>query len=579
VEERSSETLETPPPTDRKERSPPARERLGPGGEAVLAALALAALYLLLRTSPYLAIGAFHDDGVYLAVGKALADGEGYRSLYAVGEPVHAKYPPGLPALYALLWGFLPDLASVHRAALLLSLVTSSLAAGVLWWLARARMALSAPIALFFVVGPFLLEASVQYFNLAATEPYFILLWGVALVLFHALAARERRAESGGTSPATLAVLLGAVAAGAVLFRSQGIVLVPAIALAMLVPRVTRRSFALYASTAVLPVAAWRIWHRIALLEGPVGTQPDEGAYVSWTPSGTPPEMVRFIIDVFRSQVRMYGTYMPPHLSSVWSIGLGIWLLLLAVAVAGSLRSWRRHPDLVLTAWTSAAIVFLWPWWQDRFVVSLLPFLGLIAAVAVEDWMGVGSARRRRLTLGVLAVVSAVLAFRQVEIRRTVLTAEGARELFFHPAAYLPSNTRYLLAASRWMALNTPEGADVVAPHPVGIWLYTGRQVVNATPALPDVGPSVWDVPGRFLAQRVVEDDPDFLALWALNERFAQDVSVVQRACPEALEYLGFTREYTRVAFYRIHAEDPCFQERFLAAARAELEREEAERR
>ncbi|MDT8368847.1 MAG: hypothetical protein RQ745_06540 [Longimicrobiales bacterium] len=554
----------------------------GPVTEALLVALSLAAVYLLVRISPSLAAGAFHDDGVYLAVGKSLAEGEGYRSLYAIGEPVHAKYPPVLPALYALLWFLLGDLTPVHGAAIALSLVVTAAAAGGVWWLARARLGLGLPTALVFALGPFLLEASVQYFNLAISEPYFILLWALALILFHALAGDPEHPDGvplpGRVSQDALSVLLGVTLAAAVLVRSQGIVLVPAVLLALVLMRVRWKHVAVSTAAAVLPVVAWKLWHARALAGGPVGTQPDEGAYVAWVPVGAPGEVFRFLVDLFDSQLRMYGTYMPPHLSGSWAVGMALWLAFLGLVFAGIVRSRREHPDLVLTALCSASVIFLWPWWQDRFVLAMLPFLGLLAGTEVERWARRCPPTARRAGYAALAVIVGLVLMRQVEIRRTANAGEDGREFFFHPTYYLQANTAYLIAASRWMEANTPPDADLLAPHPVGVWLYTGRRVVNATPAVPDVGPTVWDVPGRFLARRVAEDEPDLLAIWALNEAIARDVSVVQQRCPDALEYLGFTSEYTQVAFYRIHAGDRCLDDSFLQPARAELEREAAER-
>ncbi|MDH3223224.1 MAG: hypothetical protein OEO23_05870, partial [Gemmatimonadota bacterium] len=145
--------------------------------EALGAAALVAVAYLLLRTAPALTAGAFSDDGVYLALGRALAEGDGFRSMYAVGEPVHMKYPPGLPLVYAILWRLGGDLVTVHAAATLLSLLATSATAGILWWIARARLHVHPALAVVLAVGPFLLEGSVQYFNLPLSEPWFMLGW------------------------------------------------------------------------------------------------------------------------------------------------------------------------------------------------------------------------------------------------------------------------------------------------------------------------------------------------------------------------------------------------------------------
>jgi hypothetical protein len=560
------------------------RIRPSPLAEAVLVALGLAIFYLLLRTSPFLVPGTFSDDGVYLALGKALAEGEGYRSIYAVGEPVHARYPPGLPAVYAVLWWLGSDLTVVNSAALLLSLIVTSLAAGLVWWLARVRLGLGVPVSLFFALGPFLLEGSVQYFNLAVSEPYYMALWAAALALFHSLSAggpfggvdgdggAEAEAKTG-----RLAVALGAVVAVAVLFRSQGIVLVPAVLLGLLLTGHRMRTVALFSAAAVVPVAAWRVWHARALLRGPAGTQPDEQTYGSWTPEGGLWEVPGMLFELMVYQVRSYGTYMPSHLSGFWPAGLMLWLAVGALAAVGGVRLWRRHPDLVFACAASVAVILLWPWWQDRFVLTILPFVGLLAGSEVERWQ-TGIAVRKRGVAVLLAVLALGVGFKQVGIRTAPaaesvpqVPGEGERPVASHPAHYLPNNSRYLLAANLWIQQNTAPDATLVAPHPVGIWLSTGRRVVNSTPALPDVGPSIWDEPGRFLAERLVRDRPDLVVLANLVYDIAVDISVLQQTCPEALEFLGLTDRYARVAFYRVRYDDPCLQERVLEPTRRTL--------
>src|SRR5690606_6781040 len=69
---------------------------------------AAVALVLLVRPplapEPRPVVGAMNDDGVYVALGKAIAEGRGYRSTYLPGEPVQVRYPPALPAVLAVLW-------------------------------------------------------------------------------------------------------------------------------------------------------------------------------------------------------------------------------------------------------------------------------------------------------------------------------------------------------------------------------------------------------------------------------------------------------------------------------------------
>ena len=48
-----------------------------------------------------------HDSGVYIALGKSLATGQGYRAIFLAGHPPHTKYPPVFPAFLAPLIGLL----------------------------------------------------------------------------------------------------------------------------------------------------------------------------------------------------------------------------------------------------------------------------------------------------------------------------------------------------------------------------------------------------------------------------------------------------------------------------------------
>jgi len=90
--------------------------------------------------------GGFNDDAVYLALGRAIADGQGYRSIYLVGEPLHVKFPPALPALLAAMWKVGGSVEAVHMLAVTMNIAACALAAAELWWLARVRLAAS-PVA------------------------------------------------------------------------------------------------------------------------------------------------------------------------------------------------------------------------------------------------------------------------------------------------------------------------------------------------------------------------------------------------------------------------------------------------
>jgi hypothetical protein len=54
-------------------------------------------------------LGLFHDDGIYAVVGKAVAQGDGYRIVSLPSEPPQTKYPFVYPYLLASLWALDPS--------------------------------------------------------------------------------------------------------------------------------------------------------------------------------------------------------------------------------------------------------------------------------------------------------------------------------------------------------------------------------------------------------------------------------------------------------------------------------------
>src|SRR5437879_5410701 len=219
------------------------REPLIVGGLVVLAHLAL-------RAADRILIGAFNDDGAYVALGKALAGGLGYRLIYLVGDPVAVKYPPGLPLLIAVPWKLFGTLAGVRATIALLNPLASGAAAGMIWWIGRRRLGAAPAVLGLCAVGPFFLDALIQYFNIPLSEPYFVCGWATALLL----AYRLSDAGPGAARPA-LAVTLGLVLALTALFRTAGVVTLAAVLVALVLERRPWREVALCAGVALVPHA------------------------------------------------------------------------------------------------------------------------------------------------------------------------------------------------------------------------------------------------------------------------------------------------------------------------------------
>lgn len=529
----------------------------GPGGEAVIVAVGLVLAYLVVRMSSIVAIGAFSDDAIYLSVGKALASHEGYRSIYAAGAPVHMKYPPGLPALYAVLWRLGGTLGAVELLAVNLALLVNGAAAALIWWIGRARLRLSPPLVFLFAVGPFLLESSIQYLNLAISEPYFILGWAAALVLGYRV-----KDAAAGWRQVGLAAGLGALVAGTTLMRSQAITLFIAFAVALAIQRISWRAIGAYIATALLPLIVWGLAHRGLVARGPLSTQPDEAAYLEWIPWDSPAALLGFVGSAVSANWGIYWKIGPLNLSPSWVLGAVLATVLLLLGLGGGVILLRKHPALTLSVAANAALVLSWPFAQDRFLVPILPFAGLLVATAADRlakrWPVVSS----RPTLAALAVAVAIIGLRQTSIRRYAYSGEDpvAATGITYPSYYLALNTRYLALLSGWTLQNTSPGDRILVELPAGLYLHTGRRGVVSVPAESQAAPSVFEVPGKFIAQRIAEDSITVIGLGSLATSVAAEVATVQRRCPEALQFIGSATESGMPAFFSVVHDDACLQ-------------------
>jgi len=71
--------------------------------------LALALLALGLSVWEPFPPGIWHDDGVYVLLGRSLAEGDGLRYVGIPGAPLAPKFPPLYPLLLGLVWLLFPS--------------------------------------------------------------------------------------------------------------------------------------------------------------------------------------------------------------------------------------------------------------------------------------------------------------------------------------------------------------------------------------------------------------------------------------------------------------------------------------
>lgn len=356
-----------------------------PSERLVLVALfALVGLVAVLTITPW-PVGAFQDDAMYTVLAKSLAEGKGFRFLNLPGEPNATHFPPGYPAVLAVLWKLnprFPDNIVLFKFANAAFLACAALGA-----FSYARRRFRAPVAVATGVAMIgtLSIVVLLVTGVIMSEPLFLAL------LFPALLQAERAAESGRARDAALAgALLGVLA----LVRTIGAVSVPAACLVLVMRRHWRAAFALGAASLVF-LAPWQAWvaaHQHEIAPVMVGKF---GSYGGWLAEGYRKGGMTFAIDVVALNVReLYGMlsyyFMPVQDSWPRAIAMGA---VLGSALLGTKRFVRNAPVSLAFLGLYTLVIMLWPFEPARFVLAVWPLWALLVGCGVlAAWhLGAGS--------------------------------------------------------------------------------------------------------------------------------------------------------------------------------------------
>jgi|GEM_PF-725435 len=541
-------------------RETPVRRRLVL--ETIVAAWLVLCVYVVLRPDPVRSLGTMYDDVVYVSLAKAIATGQGYHSIHLVGAPVHEKFPPGVPMVYALAWGITGSLHGTLWLGLWLTIGAVALGAGLLFWYSRYSLGNGLVLTGVLVLMPVLLQRSIRYYAGAVSEPWYLLTWAAALILADAI---RRRADEERSRTTRTAIGLGLVLAASVLFRAQAIVLIPAILIALLLRRATWRAAVITtmitAAASLLPVLAWRVWLAREVAIGPRATQLDQLPYTSWIPLGDLGALAGFIKTTIVTNVPKYSA-----LSGFVLVGWESWkaqLVFLAAAVAAAIGCWllrRRRPELVLTLVATVAVVLLWPFTQDRFIVAALPFAGLAAA------FGVGWAldRAPRWAIGAsLTVVALAALYMWRSTPRQMLVAlrdPVARDTLVIAPLFQQRSAEVV----DWVLANTAPDDRILADAAGNIYLKTGRRTSIAVPEQPFTDRRAFMKPGRYVAERLLADSVSVVVLWRYFAiPFARELEFVEGRCPGTftpLQPIMSKTEPLFVNYFRVQRNEACLR-------------------
>ncbi len=431
-------------------------------GQSALAVCLLHVVLALILYEPTLFPGG--DNANYMILGESLRNGAGYRDLYLPTEPLHAKYPPLLPALLAVL-GWLGGL-QLYKLAMLACTVTA------VWLTIQVgrRLLGDGPAllaGLLLAVNPVLLE----YAHYVLSEAPF-----VALVLLSLWAA----GRSGGRGYGWAVV----AAIAAFLTRTAGLTVLVAIPLAAALSRRFRRA-SLAGGIGLAVMLVWGLYQRWAA--------PEQAGYLRELALRDPYDPAAGSVGFGGLFARAAGnawTYvsrvLPQTLTGLDPMAAPTLITLIGVALAalvlvGWVRRVQEHVGAAeLFVLLYAGLICIWPevWTDRRFLLPLAPLLLLFAVSGAsqvgETWrprLGAWVSRASTLALALLIVLPA-LAFvtKQAPLRTECVARYRAGDPCDQPA--LAS----LYAAARWAQANTEPDAIIANRKPSLFYWHSRRR-------------------------------------------------------------------------------------------------------
>ena len=484
-------------------------------------------------------VGVFYDDAMYVALGKAIAHGQGYAYANLPDAPAATHYPPIYPLFLALLWRIAPNFPANIVLFKLANVAFTAFAAVGAYVFGRRRLRLPAALAaLGAIVGAVALP-SLYLTSMVLSEPMFLAL------LIPVLLVSERMIEHEASLGHAFAV--GAAIGALALVRTFGVLVAPALVVA-LVARYRWRDALSMTLGAALVLAPWVWWvHRHDALIPPV-LRGAYGSYTGWLIESTRSGGLEFVrrtvalnaLTTWGIIARTFSPWPSPLLDALFVT------LLAALAVAGAVVERRRVRVTLVFLGLYFAIVLIWPFPPIRFVANLWALLILLPITGACALWRLAASRADKSRLRFLPAAAGGV----VALGLLVLTVQGYGQSAWAGLARFQGER--IDPKTAWVARHTRSDDVIATEDEVAVYLYTGRHAVPvyASPGRQHIVPQTPAERKQALSAIIDRYRPSFIVVGtdeglAAVDAFAADSSFAFRRAaeiPASLVYVSTRR-------------------------------------
>jgi hypothetical protein len=462
--------------------------------------------------------GLMVDDAYYILLGKALAEGKGYRIISSGATAMLPLYPPGFPLVLSPIFRIAPDfpgnvwlLKSISIAAMF---ATSVLTYG---WCRQQRMAppLAACAAMLIALCPafvFLATSTVM------SECLFTL---AQLAAVFAIQRSGQVPHPRGTGLVVLGAVMGA---SAMLMRSAGAAVLVTAGLWLVKEREWKRAsmFAAVAAVCLLPWLAYSHAHAPTREErvahgGSIAYEYQEQLWMRWagtpgygtaTVADLPARVATNLEDIF---ARGFGGIFVPALfrgpsesgEELVSLGGAVGIRMGSMGSAGATKvistvigfvvmlgfvvAARRQATVAeLLVPVSVVIILIWPFWSFRFLLPLTPFLIVYLVAGITTLAAWVQRSGRAAVLAPAMARMALLCLIGLSVLDHVGYIVHARNGSRLDGVPWLAQAREIDSALAWLNAHT-DGGVVATTNPALVYLRTGRKTVSFDGSLPEL--------------------------------------------------------------------------------------------